>query len=279
MPRASKGVLIYRHSGIVRLTHWVNVICITILLMSGLQIFNAHPALYFGESSNFDNPALAIGARRDTEGKLQGYLRVKGYSVPTTGLLGVSAKRSGGISVRAFPSWATIPSYQDLATGRRWHFFFAWLFVINGLVYFLYGLLSRHFRSDLVPRLRELKEIGPSILNHLQRRFPHGEEARHYNVLQKLSYAVIVFVVLPLLILAGLTMSPALDSVFPWLLDLFGGRQTARTVHFIAATILTVFVIVHILMVLLSGVWNNLRSMVTGRYKIIFAGQEPNERL
>lgn len=279
MPRASNSTLIYRHSGIVRLTHWVNVICITILLMSGLQIFNAHPALYFGESSNFDNPALAIGAQRDTEGKSQGYLRVKGYSVPTTGLLGVSAKRAGGTSVRAFPSWATIPSYQDLATGRRWHFFFAWMFVINGLVYFLYGLLSGHFRSDLVPRLRQLKEIGPSILRHLQLRFPEGEEARHYNILQKLSYAVIVFIVLPLLILAGLTMSPSLDSVFPWLLDLFGGRQTARTVHFIMATILTVFVVAHIVMVLLSGVWNNIRSMVTGRYRIRFAERKPNEQL
>jgi thiosulfate reductase cytochrome b subunit len=276
MPRASNSVLIYRHSGIVRLTHWVNVICITILLMSGLQIFNAHPALYFGESSDFDNPALAIGAQRDTEGKAQGYLAVKGYQVPTTGLLGVSAKRAGGISVRAFPSWATIPSYQDLATGRRWHFFFAWVFVINGLVYFLYGLLSGHFRFDLVPRLRELKEIGPSILHHLQLRFPQGEEARHYNILQKLSYGVIVFVVLPLLILAGLTMSPSLDSVFPWLLDLLGGRQTARTVHFITATILTAFVVVHIVMVLLSGVWNNLRSMITGRFRIRFAERERN---
>jgi thiosulfate reductase cytochrome b subunit len=273
----SKSMLVYRHSRIVRLTHWVNVICITILLMSGLQIFNAHPALYFGESSDFDNPALAIGARRDTEGKAQGYLTVGRYQVPTTGVLGASTKRAGGISVRAFPAWATIPSYQDLATGRRWHFFFAWLFVINGLAYFIYGLLSGHFRSELIPRPRELRKIGASIVHHLQLRFPEGEEARHYNILQKLSYAIIVFIVLPLLILAGLTMSPALDSVFPWLLDLFGGRQTARTVHFIAATVLTLFVVVHVVMVLLSGVWNNLRSMVTGRYKIKFAERDANE--
>jgi thiosulfate reductase cytochrome b subunit len=256
--------LVYRHSLLVRVTHWINVLCILVLVMSGLQIFNAHPALYWGERSYFDDPLLSMRTERTDTGAI-GVTTLFGSSFDTTGVFGLSTDANGRLAALGFPSWVTIPSYRDLATGRRWHFFFAWLFVINGLVYVIASLLSRHVWRDLIPSREQLRNIGPTILHHLRLRFDH---ARDYNVLQKLSYLGMIFVVLPLAILAGLAMSPGLDAAFPWLVDMFGGRQSARTVHFIAAMTIVLFVVVHVLMVLISGVWNNLRSMITGRYAV-----------
>jgi len=255
-----------RHAGLVRATHWINVLCFTLLLMSGLQIFNAHPALYIGQQSDFANPTFAISARRAESGPV-GETRFLGRSFDTTGLLGLS-REDGQWASRAFPSWATIPSYQDLATGRRWHFFFAWLLVLNGLVYLAFGLARGHFRNDLWPRLAELRHIGAEILDHLRLRFARGEEAKRYNVLQQLAYLGVVFVLLPLMVLTGLAMSPGIDSAVPQLLTLLGGRQTARLLHFVAASGLVAFVVVHLVMVVLSGTWNNLRSMLTGWYDL-----------
>ena len=255
-----------RHSALLRVTHWINVVCFTLLLMSGLQIFDAHPALYVGDISDFDHPTVSVVARQ-TENGLVGETTILGHSFDTTGVLGLS-NEDGQISQRAFPSWITIPSTLDLATGRRWHFFFAWLLVLNGLAYFVWGCASRHFGRDLLPTRVELGHIGREVLDHLRLRFPRGEAARRYNVLQQLAYLVVVFVLFPLMILTGLTMSPGIDSAVPQLLTLFGGRQTARLIHFVAASGLVIFVIVHLVMVLISGVWNNLRSMVTGWYDL-----------
>lgn len=259
--------LIYRHSLVVRMTHWINAFCLLALLMSGLQIFNAHPSLYLGNRSEPGTAVLSIGAITTDNGTTAGRLQLGDKTFNTTGFLGVSTGPDGEASDRAFPSWLTLPGYQDLATGRRWHFFFAWLFVLNGLVYFIHGLLSGHTWRDLVPTVEQLKGIGHDIVQHLRFRFPKGEEATRYNVLQKLTYLGIL-IVLPVTILAGLTLSPALNAAFPFGLDLFGGRQSARTVHFIGANLIVLFAVVHIFMVLVSGVWNNLRSMVTGFYKI-----------
>jgi thiosulfate reductase cytochrome b subunit len=257
-------VLVYRHSVLVRVTHWINVLCILVLVMSGLQIFNAHPSLYWGERSYFDDPVLSVRAESGESGPV-GVTKIFGATFDTSGVLGLSTGPNGALAARGFPSWATLPSYQDLATGRRWHFFFAWLLVINGLVYVLASFLSRHVWRDLIPSWKQLRGVGTSILEHLRFRFDHG---RDYNVLQKLSYLVMIFVVLPLVVLAGLAMSPGLDAAFPWLVDMFGGRQSARTVHFIAAMTIVLFVIVHVVMVAISGVWNNMRSMITGRYAV-----------
>src|SRR5271157_3120292 len=111
------GVLIYRHATIVRITHWVNVICLTILLMSGLQIFNAHPALYWGDQSHFDRPAFAITSERSAQGEWRGYTTIFGRKYDTTGVLGVSADMHGDPWARAFPGWATLPTWQSLALG------------------------------------------------------------------------------------------------------------------------------------------------------------------
>lgn len=262
LPAAPPGRLTKRHGLLVRVTHWINAVCLVLLFMSGLQIFNAHPALYIGQASDFDRPVLAIDTR-EVGGRPEGYAAVLGHAVTTTGVLGLS-KVDGRPTERAFPSWITLPSRQDLSTGRDWHFLAAWLLVINGVVYGLHGIASRHFARDILPDRRDLAHVGRSLVDHLRFRFPHGENARRYNVLQKLAYAGVVFVALPLIVLAGWTMSPTLDAVFPPLTSLFGGRQTARTVHFVLAFALVGFVVVHVAMVLLTGVVNNMRSMITG---------------
>lgn len=266
-----KKVRFYRHSVAVRVTHWLNVLCLSFLLMSGLQIFNAHPSLYWGQygaDALPDRSFISIGAVEDGD-TINGITRIGSLSLNTTGILGASTE-DGELSPRAFPSWITIPSYQDLATGRRWHFFFAWFFVINGLIYLLYGLIAGHVRRDLVPSREQLapRHLAHEIAEHARLRFPKGEAARHYNSLQKLAYVGVIFVVLPLIVLTGLTMSPGFNAIFPWLLDVFGGRQSARTIHFICASLLVAFAVVHIVMVLVSGVWNNLRSMITGYYTL-----------
>ena len=258
--------VVYRHTLLVRITHWINAVCFAILLMSGLQIFNAHPALYWGAQSSFDHPIVALTAQQRDDGAISGATILFGASFDTTGVLGASRDESGQLAPRGFPSWITIPSYQDLATGRRWHFFFAWLLVLNGVVYAA-NLLARRHIKDFLPSAGELRAIPTAIWEHLRLHFPKGDDALRYNVLQKLAYLSVI-IALPILILAGLTMSPAIDGAFPWLLGLFGGRQSARTVHFLMAFYLTGFVVVHIVMVLVSGFFNNMISMITGRYAI-----------
>ncbi len=259
--------VVYRHSAIVRVTHWINALCFALLLMSGLQIFNAHSSLYWGQASSFGHPFISLDAVEDADGGVKGVTTVLGHSFDTTGVLGASRDDSGEMAARGFPTWITIPSYQDLATGRRWHFFFAWIFALNGLAYFGNLIAKRRLTRDFLPSLAELRSIPHAIVEHARLRFPRGEAALHYNVLQKLAYLSVI-VALPILILAGLTMSPGIDSGFPWLLDLFGGRQSARTVHFLLAWYLVFFVVVHLIMVLVSGVFNNMRAMITGRYRI-----------
>src|SRR5262245_54679450 len=189
---------IYRHAAIVRVTHWINLLCLTMLLMSGLQIFNAHPALYLGEQSSFDRPVLSMTAELQGNG-FAGMTTILEHRLITTGILGVS-KLEGENVVRAFPSWATVPSGQDLAAARRWHFFSAWIFVLNALLYLGYGLASGHMRRDLLPSLSALRRIGSSLLDHARLRFPRGEQARHYNVLQQLTYLLVIFFLLPVIV-------------------------------------------------------------------------------
>jgi thiosulfate reductase cytochrome b subunit len=263
----SQREVIYRHSATVRVTHWINALVLLVLLMSGLQIFNAHPALYLGQKSDFSDPILAMGTMRDGD-NLKGVTSIFGHAFNTTGVFGLSGDADSGYEDRGFPWWATLPGHRDLAIGRRWHFFFAWLFLFNGLAYLLWSLGSGHLRRDLAPSGKELRHIGASIAEHARLRFPKGEEAKRYNVLQKLTYLFVALVLLPLMLLTGLAMSPGMDAAFPILLDVFGGRQSARTIHFIAASGIVLFFVVHIVMVLLTGVWNNLRSMITGRYEI-----------
>ncbi len=264
--RRTPAQRIYRHGLPVRVMHWVNVISVTLLLMSGLNIFNAHPALYWGHDSNFASPWLLISARDGVAGPV-GVTRIAGIEWDTTGVLGLS-QADGRPYARAFPSWATVPGAQGLAVARRWHFFFAWVFVVNGLSYLLYTLFSRHLMRDLLPTPAELRGIGNSIKNHLLLRHPGGDAARRYNVLQNLAYLGLIFGLLPLLVVAGLAMSPRLDTVYTGWVDLLGGRQSARSLHFIAAAGLLLFTAVHLFEVVVAGAWNAIRSMITGWYQL-----------
>lgn len=266
---SAKGHLYYRHKLPVRVMHWINVIALTILLMSGLNIFSAHPALYWGKSSYAGRPPIVqIGSTTDANDGVRGVTRIFGHEFITTGLLGASKGANGEVMGRTFPSWLTIPDGRWLSMARQWHFFFAWIFVINGLCYVVYSILSRHLSRDLAPDGSELRSIGQSIVDHLHFRHPSGEASKRYNVLQKLTYLFVIFVLLPLAILMGLAMSPGFDTLWPGWVDLFGGRQSARTIHFIVAWLLVAFVLIHVFEVIITGVWNNLRSMITGRYRV-----------
>ena len=272
MPPGKPGrEVIYRHTVLVRVTHWINLLAISLLLMSGLQIFNAHPSLYWGQyGADFDRPAFELGAARTGDGHLVGRLRVGDLALPTTGVLGVSAGPNGAPTIQGFPRWATLPSWRDLATGRRWHFFLAWLFVINGAIYLSAGVLTGHFRRDIAPRRAQLapSHILRDIWDHMRLRHPAGEAAKSYNVLQKFAYIAVIFVLLPAMVATGLTMSPGFDAVAPWLLTLFGGRQSARTIHFICANLIVLFVLVHVAEVFIAGAVNEIGSMITGRYAV-----------
>ncbi|MCJ2131014.1 cytochrome b/b6 domain-containing protein [Methylobacterium sp. E-045] len=256
----------FRHPLVIRIAHWVNALTLLVLLMSGLQIFNAHPALYWGKVSTFDTPLMSMASSEDDPPK--GVTTVLGHAFDTTGFLGSSTGADGQPADRGFPSWLTLPSEQDLTGGRSWHFFFAWAFVLNGLAYLLYGVLSGQLRFRLIPSRDQIRHFGASIWEHLTLRFPQGNEAKRYNVIQKLTYVAVILVLLPVQVLAGLAMSPAMDAAAPFLLTMFGGRQSARTVHFIVANLLVLFVVVHVALVLLSGFWNNMRGMLTGWFVI-----------
>ncbi len=262
--RGGSDRLVYRHSGWTRMTHWLWAISVFCLLVSGLQIFNAHPALYIGEESGFayDNAVLRIGAE-NAEGGPVGYAEVLGYRLPTTGVLGLS-ERGGRPEARGFPAWATLPSYHDLASGRVVHFFFAWILGATLLAWLLASLAGGHLWRDIVPRRRDLAALPADIGDHARFRF---HRRREYGSLQKLAYAGVLLVIFPLVVATGLAMSPGMNAFAPWLPELFGGRQTARTLHFAAMVALVLFFVVHILMVLAAGPLNEMRSIVTGWYR------------
>jgi thiosulfate reductase cytochrome b subunit len=219
---------VLRHRAPLRWMHWINLACMLALLGSGLQVFNAHPALYWGQAADFARPLLKLGD---------------------------------------FPAWATIPGYQSLALGRRWHFFFAWLWVANGVCYLAWSIARRHLQDELAMHGRDWRAIPRSIVDHLRFRHPVGEAALRYNPLQKLAYLGVVFVLAPLAILTGLSMSPQMDTLLGWWLQLVGGRQSARSLHFAAMSLFVLFAAVHVLMVVYAGPLNEMRSMLSGRFR------------
>ncbi|URD62406.1 cytochrome b/b6 domain-containing protein [Sphingomonas sp. KRR8] len=260
------GDLVKRHRLSTRIWHWVNAVTLLVMLMSGLMIFNAHPRLYWGQyGANFDKAWFEIGSAGE-----RGFARLGPLKVETTGVLGVWKAPNGSVQHRAFPHWATIPSSYSLADARIWHLAFAWVLSLGLAAFMIISLVNRHFQKDLRIREAEIRpaHIWHDITEHARLRFPTGAAALRYNILQKLSYAGVIFVLLPLIIFTGMTMSPALTSGWSFLLDLFGGRQSARSLHFIAAFLLVAFFLVHIAMVLLAVPFNEVRSIITGRYRL-----------
>ena len=257
-----------RHSGLVRVTHWVNALCFIFLLMSGLQIFNAHPALYIGAQSDFDDPTISISARRRGATASGGETTLFGHAFDTTGVLGVSTRRTASSTPRAFPSWITLPSYQDLATGRRWHFFFAWLFVLNGLVYL--ALRLREPAISGATSCRRAAELAPFGSDDRRPCAPALPRGRGGEALQRAAEARLSRRRLRAAAAHGADRaSPCRPASTPpsrgFSTSSAGARRRAPSISS-RPRCSSLFVIVHLVMVLVSGVWNNIRSMITGRY-------------
>jgi thiosulfate reductase cytochrome b subunit len=231
------GELVRRHSLVTRLWHWTNAVTLAIMLMSGLMILNAHPRLYWGH----------YGANADA-----------------------AWIEFSNMDEVAFPGWITIPSTYSLADARLWHLAFAWILVLALAGYLIWALFRGHLKRQIVPRPAELSpaHLWHDIKQHARLRFPTGAAALHYNVLQKLAYAGVLLVLLPGVILTGMTMSPGLNAAMPWLVDLFAGRQSARSIHFLCAAGLVAFFFAHIIMVVLAGPINEVRSMLSGWYRL-----------
>ena len=220
-----------RHSAVVRATHWLTTIAFLGLLLSGGEIVLSHPRFYWGESGNVNTKPwlnLHLPSSRDTVPT--GY----GYTLPDQN------------------GWS-----------RYLHFQAAWLAVATALLYGIYGFVSGHFRRNLFPT--SLRGIGKSIVEHLRFKRPGPDEAWSYNVLQQLTYLLVVFVLFPLMIWTGLAMSFGFTAAFPATTRLLGGHQTARTLHFLTTILLVLFLLVHIAMIVLAGFRNRMRAMITGR--------------
>ena len=237
-PAVIGGQLVKRHRLFTRVWHWVNAVAIIVMLMSGLMISNAHPRLYWGQyGANLDQPWLDLTL----------YLE-RGR----------------------FPGWATIPSTYNLSLAREWHLAFAWVLAFGFLAYIVVSLINRHIQRDLTLKRGELspRHLIEEIVHHAQLKFPTGAAALSYNTLQKITYILVLFVLIPLLILTGMCLMPGLSPITGWAIDLFGGRATARSLHFIAAGGIALFIVVHLALVVLAGPYNEIRSMITGKFRV-----------
>lgn len=270
-PRPDSRIVL-RHHWLVRVTHWLNAIAIIVLLMTGLNIFGAHPRLYWGDAGSVDQRErlwLETGASPPWRNPT-GWIEIAGTRFDTTGFIGVSQSPKGTTSFVAFPHWATLPSGRDLATARTWHFFFAWVIILNGLAWLLYGLFSGRLLREILPKRRQLTRahLWHDIVEHAKLNFPKGEAALSYEVLQRFAYAGVTLVLIPTVILTGLAKSPGMDAAWPWLDALWGGRQSARSVHFLAMSGIAGFLLLHLVLVVLSGPIRQIGAMITGRMTI-----------
>ena len=215
-----------RHALSTRVWHWLNLLCVVVLFMSGLTISNAHRRLYWGDW---------------------------GFEASQAWLM-----------VPRFPDWMTIPGYYSLAVARDWHILTAWPFALGLLFMWIAMMINRHFKRDIVTKPREWRPsaIWRDVVEHLKLNFDHHE--RKYNFLQKLAYGLVLGVFLPMMIFTGISISPGMEPTFGWLVDLLGGRQSARSLHFIFAFAIAGFFIVHVLLVILSGPIRQMRDMITG---------------
>ena len=269
--RATPRQRIYRHPLAVRLWHWVNAGCVIALLLSGFQIFNAHPRLYIGNTGYYDTKAVFEITGPDDISDRSSWVRIGAVKIPTTGVLGVpKVTYNYGPHRYAFPPWLRLPSTDDLGAGRGWHFLMLWIFFLNAVVYVVFLILSRRFWNVLTPTRRQLRpsEIIRDIRRHLCMVHERGAAALEYNFLQKLSYLIVIFMLIPLMVATGMTMSNSAVANFPWLIDVFFGRQTARTLHFAGAILLLLFLVIHIFQVFAAGFRREMRAILTGYYEI-----------
>ena len=224
-----------RHTVLVRVTHWITVICFFALLVSGLEIVVSHPRFYWGETGNILTPPLFV--------------------------LPIPSSRPSVVSGYSY----VLPDQNGWS--RALHFQAAWLTVLTGLLYGVYGFVTRHFRKNLWPAKGDLsrRALAAAVAGHLRFGRPDQLEDWSYNTLQRLTYIFVVFILFPLVIWTGLAMSPAFDSAFPAAVILLGGRQSARTLHFLVSLSLVLFLLVHVWKIWLAGFRNRMQAMITGR--------------
>jgi thiosulfate reductase cytochrome b subunit len=224
-----------RHSALVRVTHWVTTLAFLALLVTGGEIVMSHPRFYWGETGNVRMaPLFTLHVPSSRSTVPTGY----GYVLPDQN------------------GWS-----------RYLHFQAAWVVVLTGLLYFAYGIFSGHFRRNLLPAGRDVsvQALWAVVARHLRMK-PGGEdEAWSYNVLQRISYLKVIFILFPLVIWTGLAMSPAVASAFPPVVTVLGGEQSARTIHFFVSIALVMFLVVHVAMICLAGFRKRTRGMITGR--------------
>jgi thiosulfate reductase cytochrome b subunit len=260
------GAKVYRHSIAARVTHWSWALAMLVLVMSGLQIFNAAPYLDASDKSDPAHRVLSFDSQTAPGGAPVGTTTLFGHSFTTTHVLGYTDDGMGGEEARAFPGAITLPAEQDLADGRVWHLFFGWVLTISIVIYLVAGAIRKDLR-ELILRPSDLPKLLPMQLYYFRLRKeppPHGT----YNPLQKAAYTVVLFVFVPLIVLTGLALSPGFDALTGPLIQLFGGRQFARTWHFTLMVLLIGYFATHMLLVFSTGAWNNLKSMVTGWYRL-----------
>jgi thiosulfate reductase cytochrome b subunit len=224
-----------RHSVLVRVTHWTTALAFFGLLVSGIEIVISHPRFYWGETGTvMTTPLFQLPIPSSRKLVPTGY----GYVLPDQN------------------GWS-----------RALHFEAAWIVVLTGLVYLIFGLVSRHFRKNLVPGKADVswRALLTSFIKPLRFQRPSAAEAYSYNGLQRLTYLFVIFVLFPLVIWSGLAMSLGFASAFPWSVTLLGGQQSARTIHFFVSLALVLFLFVHVAMVCLAGFWSRTGAMITGR--------------
>jgi thiosulfate reductase cytochrome b subunit len=224
-----------RHSALVRVTHWITTLCFLALLVTGIEILISHPRFYWGEAGNIFTPPL--------------------FKLP------IPASRSSVPTGYGF----VLPDQNGWS--RYLHFQAAWVAVLTGLLYIISSLFTGHLRKDLLPSRADLswRAFSLAIANHLRFKPPAEEGDWSYNLLQRLTYLFVIFVLFPLVVWTGLAMSPAIASVFPATVTVLGGQQSARTIHFFVSVFLFLFLLVHIMMICLAGLRTRMRAMVTGR--------------
>jgi len=260
------GQRVYRHSVTARVTHWLWALALLVLVMSGLQIFNASPELDASDKSDPTRAVLSFDSHQTATGANVGTTTIFGHTFVTTHVFGYTDDGMGGEEERAFPGAVTLPATQDLASGRVWHFFFGWVLVLSIVTYLIVGAVRKDLR-ELILRPSDIPKLLPMQLYYFRLRKeppPHGT----YNPLQKAAYTVVLFVFIPLIILTGLALSPGIDSIAGPLTWLLGGRQFARTWHFLLMVLLIGYFCTHMLLVFSTGAWNNIKSMITGWYRL-----------
>jgi thiosulfate reductase cytochrome b subunit len=258
----------YRHPLPVRVWHWVNAAAVVVLLMTGLLIFDIHPHLYWGETGQEGEGAfLSLSGTHLELPAPETQLQIGQLRWNTTGVLGsVIDDGFGGKYLLV----AAAPEDWQFGATRGWHFAFAWFLGLSLPLYGAYLLASGRLNRVLLPTRGDLKprNILHELWQHARLKRARGEASRNYNFLQKISYLVVLFVLIPAMVLSGLSMSNTVTAAFPDLATLFGGHQSARSVHFIAAMLLLVFVLVHVFQVFVAGFINMTRSMITGRFVV-----------